>query len=82
LGFPIARIIGLISLSVGSVVSYSMGPLAQGKGSGETSLIELLINHSKTKELNLQSLLTKPNTLSCLLFELGISMVFPTDCHA
>jgi Transposase DDE domain len=37
LGFPIARIVGLISLSVGSVVSYSMGPY-QGKGSGETSL--------------------------------------------
>jgi len=29
---------GLISLSVGTVVSYSMGPY-QGKGSGETSSV-------------------------------------------
>jgi len=33
LGFPIARIVGLVSLSTGSVVSYSEGPY-QGKGSG------------------------------------------------
>jgi hypothetical protein len=43
LGFPIARIVGLISLSVGSVVSYSMGPY-QGKGSGETSLFSQVID--------------------------------------
>jgi len=43
LGFPITRIVGLISLSVGSVVSYSMGPY-QGKGSGETSLFSRVIN--------------------------------------
>lgn len=43
LGFPIARIVGLISLSVGAVVSYAMGPY-QGKGSGETSLFSHLID--------------------------------------
>ena len=43
LGFPITRIVGLISLSVGSVASYSMGPY-QGKGSGETSLFGRIIN--------------------------------------
>ena len=43
LGFPIARIVGLISLSVGSVISYSMGAY-QGKGSGETSLFSRVIN--------------------------------------
>ena len=43
LGFPIARIVGLISLSVGSVVSYSMGSY-QGKGSGETSLFSRVID--------------------------------------
>ena len=42
LGFPIARIVGLISLSVGSVVSYSIGSY-QGKGSGETSLFSRVI---------------------------------------
>ncbi len=43
LGFPITRIVGLISLSVGSVVSYSMGSY-QGKGSGETSLFSQVID--------------------------------------
>ncbi len=38
LGFPIARIVGLISLSTGSVVSYAKG-VYQGKGTGETSLL-------------------------------------------
>ncbi|NOQ63112.1 MAG: IS4 family transposase [Methyloprofundus sp.] len=42
LGFPIARIVGLVSLSVDSVVSYAMGPY-QGKGSGETSLFSQVI---------------------------------------
>ena len=50
LGFPIARIVGLISLSVGSVVSYSMGPY-QGKGSGETSLFSRMIDKIASNEL-------------------------------
>ena len=41
LGFPIARIVGLISLSTGSVISYAKGAY-QGKGSGETSLFSRL----------------------------------------
>ncbi len=40
LGFPIVRIVGLISLSVGSVLSYATGSY-QGKGSGEASLFRL-----------------------------------------
>jgi len=43
LGFPIARIVGLISLSTGAVVSYAKGPY-QGKGSGETSLLSALFD--------------------------------------
>ena len=50
LGFPIARIVGLISLSVGSVVSYSMGPY-QGKGSGETTLFSRMIDKIASNEL-------------------------------
>ena len=38
LGFPIVRIVGLISLSVGSVISYSTGPY-QGKGGQKTTLL-------------------------------------------
>ena len=50
LGFPITRIVGLISLSVGTVVSYSMGPY-QGKGSGETSLFSRVIDTIARQDL-------------------------------
>ena len=50
LGFPITRIVGLISLTVGSVVSYSNGPY-QGKGSGETSLFSRMINQIAKHDL-------------------------------
>ncbi len=50
LGFPIARIVGLISLSTGSVVSYAKGPY-QGKGSGETSLLSTLFGDISANDL-------------------------------
>ncbi len=50
LGFPIARIVGLVSLSVGSVVSYAIGPY-QGKGSGETSLFSRMISSIAQNDL-------------------------------
>lgn len=37
LGFPIVRLLVLISLSSGTVIDYRLGPY-QGKGSGESSL--------------------------------------------
>lgn len=42
LGFPIVRLVGLLSLATGSCVDYAIGPY-QGKGSGETSLFSQLI---------------------------------------
>jgi hypothetical protein len=44
LGFPILRIVVLISLSVGAVVAYATGPY-QGKGTGETALFSQLLSH-------------------------------------
>jgi hypothetical protein len=41
LGFPIARIVGLISLSCGTVLDLAIGPY-QGKHTGETSLFRQL----------------------------------------
>ena len=43
LGFPILRIVVLISLSVGAVVAYATGPY-QGKGTGETTLFSQLLS--------------------------------------
>jgi hypothetical protein len=42
LGFPIVRLVGLLSLATGSCIDYALGPF-QGKGSGETSLFSRLI---------------------------------------
>lgn len=43
LGFPIIRIVGLISLGVGTVLDYALGAY-QGKGSGELSLFARLMD--------------------------------------
>lgn len=43
LGFPIIRLVGLVSLSVGSVIDYTLSAY-QGKGSGESSLFSLIMN--------------------------------------
>ena len=50
LGFPIARIVGLISLSAGTVMDYAMGP-HQGKGTGEASLFSTLIDSLDSGDL-------------------------------
>jgi len=42
LGFPIARMVVLISLAAGTVIDYSLGAY-QGKGTGETSLFSQLL---------------------------------------
>ena len=44
LGFPILRIVVLISLSVGAVVDYATAPY-QGKGTGETTLFSQMLRH-------------------------------------
>jgi len=50
LGFPIARIVGLVSLSTGALVSYAASPY-QGKGSGETSLFATLFGDIASSDL-------------------------------
>jgi hypothetical protein len=43
LGFPIARLVALISLAVGTVIDYRMAAY-QGKGTGETSMLSQMFN--------------------------------------
>ena len=50
LGFPIARLVGLISLSAGTVVDDAIGEF-QGKGTGETSLFSQLIDSLSANDL-------------------------------
>ena len=50
LGFPIARIVGLISLGTGAITDYAIGP-HQGKGTGEMSLFSQLIDSLHSGDL-------------------------------
>lgn len=48
LGFPIARLVGTISLSCGSVLDIAIGPY-EGKGTGEHGLLRRMLNNFKKK---------------------------------
>jgi len=50
LGFPIARMVVLMSLAAGTVMDYSLGAY-QGKGSGETSLLSQLFGSLSVGDL-------------------------------
>jgi len=43
LGFPIVRMVGLLSLATGACLNYALGPY-QGKGNGESSLFSTLLD--------------------------------------
>lgn len=43
-GFPIARVVALISLAFGSVIDFAIGPYA-GKGTGEHALLRQLLHN-------------------------------------
>ena len=46
LGFPIARMVGIISLSCGAVLDIAIGPY-EGKGNGEHGLLRRIMNNLK-----------------------------------
>ena len=51
IGFPIARLVGIISLSWGAVLDVAVGPY-EGKGSGEHSLLRQIIGNLKKTMLS------------------------------
>lgn len=50
LGFPMARMVALISLAAGTVIAYALGPY-QGKDTGETSLLSQLLDYLSAGDL-------------------------------
>ena len=50
LGFPVARMVALVSLAAGTVMAYSLGAY-QGKGTGETSLLSQLFGSLSVGDL-------------------------------
>jgi hypothetical protein len=74
LGFPIVRIVGLISLTVGSVISYATG-CYQGKGSGETSLFSQLLGSIEQGYLLLADRYYCTWTILALMLQQGAFML-------
>lgn len=75
LGFPIVRLVGLLSLATGACVDYALGPY-QGKGSGETSLFSQLINTLGKNDLLLADRYYTTYAIIALLIQQGASLVF------
>jgi hypothetical protein len=75
LGFPIVRLVGLLSLATGSCIDYAIGPY-QGKGMGETSLFSHLIHSLGQRDLLLADRYYTSYANIALLVEQGIPLVF------
>lgn len=80
LGFPIARLVALISLSVGTVLDYAVGPY-QGKGTGETSLFSTLISSLSQGQLLLADRYYCTYAIVILLRQRGVPVVFRNNAN-
>jgi hypothetical protein len=50
LGFPIARVVGLFSLSSGAIIDVAIGP-CRGKGTGEPTMLRSISHHLKAGDV-------------------------------
>lgn len=80
LGFPIARMVALISLAAGTVMAYSMGTY-QGKGTGETSLLSQLFGSLSVGDLLLADRYYCTFGIIALLHSRGIPVLFPIHAN-
>ena len=78
LGFPVARIGALISLSSGAVIDYRVGPM-KGKSSGEQALLrEVSVSLSKNDILLADALHSTWWAVN-MLVQRGVDVVMPND---
>ena len=75
LGFPIARMVALISLAAGTVMAYSLGAY-QGKGTGETSLLSQLLGDLSVGDLLLADRYYCTFGIIALLQSCGVPVLF------
>ena len=74
LGFPILRLVGLMSLSCGAVLDVAMGPY-RGKRTGETALLRQLLDRLKTGDILLTDALFSHYWTIALLLERGVDFL-------
>lgn len=78
LGFPLARIGALISLSSGAVIDYAVGPM-KGKFSGEQALLRELSGRLSRNDLLLADALHSTWWAVRMLVQRGVDVVMPND---
>jgi hypothetical protein len=74
LGFPIARVVVLLSLATGMLTDMAMGPYT-GKGTGETALLRQLLEGFEPGDILLADRYYCSYFMIALLMELGIDFV-------
>lgn len=75
IGFPITRIVALISLGAGTILDYALGPY-QGKGSGETSLLSQMHDSLKPGDLLLADRYYCTYAIMALMVQKGVNVLF------
>ena len=73
LGFPLARIVVLMSLATGMVLDMEMGPY-QGKETGETALFRKLLKHFKPGDIFVG------DRFMCSYFMIALTRELGVDC--
>ena len=75
LGFPIARVTGLISLGTGASMNMALGKY-KGKGTGETSLLKQIYGSLKKGDIVVADRHYCSYWLICALIQMGVDICF------
>jgi hypothetical protein len=78
LGFPLMRLVGLISLSCGAVLDVAMAPY-QGKRTGETTLLRRLLGQLEAGDILLADAIFSTYSILALLLLQGVDLVSHHD---
>jgi hypothetical protein len=74
-GFPLARLVAVMSLTTGSIIDYAIGP-CKGKGTGEASLLRRILDCIQTNDIVLGDRYYPHFFLMCDLKRKGVDGVF------
>jgi hypothetical protein len=75
-GFPITRLVAIMSLTTGVILDYAMGPY-QGKGTGESSLLREIFDNIQPDDVVLGDAYFPSYFFICDLLARGADGVFP-----
>jgi hypothetical protein len=75
LGFPISHLVGIISLTTGSIIDVNIGTFA-GKGTGERMLLLDMLHNFKKGDIILADALYSTYTFLSFAIKKGIDIVF------